>query len=410
MTRISRIICAATFAVTLPAMAQAQQMEAEVLHWWTSGGEAAGVAEFAKAFEAAGGKWIDTAIAVGEQARAAGINRIVGGNPPTAMQFNTGAQFSEIVSNGFLNSIEHVATANNWREVLPQALIDATNRDGQFYAVPVNIHGQNWIFYNIEALQKAGVEPPQSFDDIIAAGPKLREAGVIPFAHGGQSWQDHLLFDGVVVAKAGKEIFNKIYADLDTEALNTAEFRSAVETFGALRELTDEGSPGRSWNDTAALVITGTAAMQFMGDWAKGDFIAANKVIGKDYGCNIMPGGFVMGGDVFVFPKIEDEAKKAAQDKLAELMMSPEVQIAFNVKKGSVPSRLDVDVSGMDECAQKGMKALNDPAQQVASVNYIASPDLVGATRDVVTQFWATPTMTVDEFIEKFASAMKSAG
>jgi glucose/mannose transport system substrate-binding protein len=410
MKRISRIVCTATFAAVLPVAVQAQQMEAEVLHWWTSGGEAAAVGEFAKAFEASGGKWIDTAIANGEQARAAGINRIVGGNPPTAMQFNTGAQFSEIVTNGILNSIEHVAAANKWRESLPQALVDATTRDGQFYAVPVNIHGQNWLWYNIEALQKAGVEPPQSFDDIIAAGPKLKEAGIIPFAHGGQSWQDHILFDGIVIAKAGKEIFNKIYADLDAEALKTAEFRSAVETFGAMRALTDEGSPGRSWNDTASLVITGKGAMQFMGDWAKGDFIAANKVIDTDYGCNIMPGGYVMGGDVFVFPKIEDEAKKAAQDKLAELMMSSEVQVAFNVKKGSVPSRLDVDVSGLDACAQKGMKALSDPAQQVASINYIASPDLVGATRDVITQFWATPTMTVDEFIEKFASAMKSAG
>ena len=33
--------------------------------------------------------WVDMAVALGEQARAVAINRIVGGNPPTAAQFNT---------------------------------------------------------------------------------------------------------------------------------------------------------------------------------------------------------------------------------------------------------------------------------------------------------------------------------
>ncbi|MBX2805679.1 MAG: ABC transporter substrate-binding protein [Hyphomicrobiales bacterium] len=409
MNTITRFICTATFAFVLPTAGQAQEIKAEVLHWWTSGGEAAAIAEMANAFKAEGGEWIDTAIANGEQARTAGINRIVGGNPPTVMQFNTGAQFHEVVDNGMLNPIEDVASANNWREVLPEVLIEATNRNGEFYAVPVNIHGQNWLWYNVEAFKKAGVEPPKDFDELIAAAPKLKEAGFIPLAHGGQNWQDHLLFDAVVVAKAGKEIFKNIYLTTDGEALNSPDFRSAIETFAALRELTDEGSPGRSWNDSTNLVITGKGATQLMGDWAKGEFIAAGKTIGTDYGCTVMPNGYIMGGDVCVFPKVDDEEQKAAQSKLAELMLSQDVQLAFNKKKGSVPARVDLDVSSMDECAQQGMTALKDPEQQVGSINYFASSDLTGATRDVITQFWATPSMTADEFIEKFASAVKSA-
>lgn len=57
--------------------------KAEVIHWWTSGGEAAAVKRFADAYRAAGGVWQDTAVSIGEQARAVTINRIVGGNPPT---------------------------------------------------------------------------------------------------------------------------------------------------------------------------------------------------------------------------------------------------------------------------------------------------------------------------------------
>ena len=117
-----------------------------------------------------------------------------------------------------------------------------------------------------------------------------------------------------------------------------------------------------------------------------------------------------MGGDVFVFPKIDDPARQAAQDKLAELMLAPDTQLAFNSKKGSVPVRLDVDVSGMDACAQKGMAELRDPDKQIPSTNFLASPDLIGATEDVITQYWNTPSMTADAFVEKFVGAMQAAG
>ena len=114
-----RQACIVTALVAVgPALASAQEMKAEVIHWWTSGGESAAVKVFADAFTAAGGTWIDSAVAGGENARTAGINRIVGGDPPTAMQFNTGLQFDEIVGNGFLRDLEALAEKDHWRDVL----------------------------------------------------------------------------------------------------------------------------------------------------------------------------------------------------------------------------------------------------------------------------------------------------
>lgn len=408
MKYIPRTLFAAVCALTGPGLVNAAEMKAEVLHWWTSGGESAAIREIATRFEAAGGEWIDTAIALGETARAAGINRIVGGNPPTVMQFNTGKQFEEIVANGFLRPLDDIAEKNKWREILPKAIVNAITRDGHFYAAPVNIHGQNWLWYNISVLKKAGVEPPKTFDDILEIAPKLREAGVIPFAHGAQAWQDGLLFDAVLIAKAGKDIFRKVYADGDVKAARSPGFVKAAKTFKELSKLADEGSAGRNWNDTTNLVITGKAAMQHMGDWAKGEFIAANMKPGEDYGCMVMPGGYVMGGDIFVFPKVDAPEQQAAQTRIAELLLAPETQIAFNTKKGSVPVRLDLDVSSMDQCAQIGMKALQDPDQQIPSNFYITTPDRVGAMRDAVTQFWSTRSMTADEFVEKVVNVLKS--
>jgi glucose/mannose transport system substrate-binding protein len=406
-----RQICLATAVITLgAASAGAQEMKAEVIHWWTSGGESAAVKVFADAFNAAGGTWVDSAIANGESARTAGINRIVGGKPPTAMQFNTGKQFDELVANGLLRDLDDLADAGQWQKVLPPAIVKAITREGKVYAVPVNIHGQNWLWYNTKIFADAGLQPPKTFADLIALGPKLKQAGVIPLAQGGQPWQERLLFNAVLLEDAGADVYRKVLTGEDPEAVKSDGFRRAAEIFGELRGLVDAGSPGRNWNDATNLVITGKAAVQMMGDWAKGEFIAAGQTPDKQYGCTILGGGYVMGGDVFVFPKIEDPAQKAAQDKLAEVMFAPQTQIEFNMKKGSVPVRLDVDVSDMDVCAQKGMAELRDPAQQIPSDNFLSTPDLVGAVQDAVTQFWHNPSMKVETFIENYAGAVETAG
>jgi glucose/mannose transport system substrate-binding protein len=409
--RTGAILVILSSAVWTPG-AQAQELKAEVIHWWTSGGESAAVKVFADKFQAAGGTWIDTAIAIGENARAAGLNRIVGGNPPTAMQFNTGKQFDEIVANNFVRNLDDIAAAGKWSEILPPAVLNMITRDGHIYAVPVNIHGESWLWYNTKVFADAGLEPPKTWAELLTLGPKLEAAGVIPLALGGQPWQERLTFNGLLLGEGGPELYRTVLSGEDPEVVQTPEFRKVAEMFGELRKLVDPNSPGRNWNDATSMVITGQAAMQMMGDWAKGEFIAAGLTPGKEYGCTIIgeSSGYIMGGDVFVFPNVEDPDQQAAQVKLAELMLAPETQIDFNMKKGSVPVRLDVDVSGMDICAQAGMAALRDPAKQIESINMLASPDLVGAVEDVITEFWNTPDMPIDTFIENYQGAIETAG
>jgi glucose/mannose transport system substrate-binding protein len=392
-------------------LAQAQEMQAEVLHWWTSGGESAAVKVFADQFTDAGGTWVDTAIAGGQNARTAGINRIVGGNPPTAMQFNTGKQFDELVANDLLGDLEDLAQEGKWREVLPPAIVEATTRDGKFYAVPVNIHGINWLWYNKQVLADAGIAEPKTWPEVLAAAQKLEEKGLIGLAQGGTPWQERTLFNSVMVGEGGTDLFYQIYRDGNVDAVQSDKFKEVAELFHQLQTVVDPGSPGRNWNDATGLVVTSKAGMQLMGDWAKGEFIAAGLTADKEYGCTVIgEGGYLMGGDVFVFPATDDAAVRAAQVKLAAVMLDPETQLAFNTKKGSVPVRLDVDVSGMDYCARTGAAALKDPARQVPTTDYLISPDLSGALDDVITQYWNNPEMPVDEFVAKFTEAMHTAG
>jgi len=412
MQLLRRTLLAATLAASMPALAGAQD-KAEVIHWWTSGGESAAVRVFAEEFAKAGGVWVDTAIAGGANARTAGINRIVGGNPSTSMQFNTGKQFDELVSAGLLRDIDSLAAAGKWKDVLPPGIIKAVTRDGKIYAVPVNIHGQSWLFYNTKVLADAGVQPPATWPEVLAAGDKLKAKGVVPLAFSGTPNWERGLFNAVLSSYGGPDMFRAFWGKRDPAVVKSAKFAEVAELYGRLRSLVDPGSPGRSnWNDATAMVITGKAAMQVMGDWAKGEFIAAGLTAGKEYGCVLLgsPGVMVMGGDVFVFPKTSDKAVIAAQDKLATVMMAPATQIAFNTKKGSVPVRTDVDVSGMDICAQKGAQTLANPALQLEANELLSPPDVTGAVQDVITQYWNNPGMDTKTFADKIVTAMQSAG
>ncbi|RDI59921.1 ABC transporter substrate-binding protein [Microvirga subterranea] len=413
--RLKTRVSAYTLAIALvwTSGASAQQMKAEVLHWWTSAGESAAVKVFADQFTKAGGTWVDNAIAGGANARTAGINRMVGGNPPTMMQFNTGKQFDELVSNDLVRDVEAQAKAGKWREIMPKPIVDATVREGKFYAVPVNIHGQNWLFYNTKVFADAGLEPPKTFPELIASGEKLKAKGIIPIALGGQPNWEHNLFRAALVGHGGADMFRAVYGKRDPKILKDPKFKETVELFGKMRALVDPGSPGRNWNDATALVITNKAAMHFNGDWAKGEFIAAGQTAGKEYGCTLVGEGggkLVIGGDVFVFPATKDKNALATQDKLIEVLLDPTSQIEFNKKKGSIPVRMDVDVSSMDVCAQKSHAVLSDPANQVEAMELLSPPNFSGAMQDAVTQFWNTPNMSADTFIEKVTAAMRDAG
>lgn len=178
-----------------------------------------------------------------------------------------------------------------------------------------------------------------------------------------------------------------------------------------MRGYVDPGSPGRNWNDATGLLITDKAAVQFMGDWMKGEFKAAGQVPDKNYLCviGLKDANLMIGGDVFVFPKTTDAGQIKAQELLARTMLSPETQVLFNKEKGSMPVRTDVDTSSLDECAKKGLKLLGDPSKQVV-VDMLLPADTVGALDDVITNFWNDKAATPDDMIAKFAAAMKSAG
>jgi glucose/mannose transport system substrate-binding protein len=267
-----------------------------------------------------------------------------------------------------------------------------------------------------EVLEQAGVEMPTTLDELFEAGEAIREAGFIPLAHGGQPWQDATAFESVLLATGGTEFYRQALVELDTEALGSERMVEALETFKRLRELMDDDMSGRDWNIATSMVIEGTAGMQLMGDWAKGEFTAAGFTAGEDYLCAAAPGtqdAFTFNIDSLAMFRVEGEEREA-QHALARLVLEPTFQEAFNLAKGSIPARPDLDMSEFDPCAQRSMDDFQRTAEEGGLVPSMAHgmavrADVQGAIFDVVTNYFNARDMAAEEAARRMVNAAQAA-
>ena len=391
---------------------QASAADLEVTHWWTSGGEAAAVAEFAKAFNATEHSWIDGAIAgSGGTARPIIISRIIGGDPMHATQLNHGRQAEELVEAGLMLDLSDIAAEGGWADVVNTSrLLDSCTLDGKVYCVPVNIHSPQWLWLSHDAFAKAGLDVPSDWFEFVAAAPALRDAGVVPLAMGQQAWQTDLAFGAIQVAVGGTDLYLDVLTNKNADAAASAAMTKVFEAYADAR-LLSVGSNVNDWNQATNLVITGQAGGQIHGDWAQGEFQVANQVAGEDYSC--LPGLGVneiiaTGGDAFYFPKQDDPAIEAAQKELAKLMISKEVQVAFNLKKCSLPIRGDVDLSAANDCMKKGLSILAAGNVLPDGVNAF-SADTAGQMADLMVEFWNDTSITVADAQARYVEIIATA-
>jgi glucose/mannose transport system substrate-binding protein len=400
---------AASAAATLFSF-QIQAAELEVTHWWTSGGEAAAVAEFAKAVEGAGHTWLDGAIAGGGGVATGPIvARIIGGDPMHATQLNHGRDAEDLIAAGLMLDLTDVAEEDGWREVInPSYLLDSCTLDGRIYCVPINIHSWQWLWLSNQAFADAGVDVPTNWNEFVAAAPALEAAGKVPLAIGQQPWQSNGAFGVILVAVGGIDLWRQINIEKDADAAASPAMTEVFEATDVARKLSKD-SRVIDWNLATAMLINGEAGGQIIGDWAQGEFAVAGQVAGEDYTC--LPGLGVnevvsTGGDAFYFPKQRDPEIEAAQKEMARLLISPEVQLAFNLKKGSMPIRGDIDIEGANDCMKKGLEILKTD-NIIPDGNQVFSSNTQGELDDLLVEFWNDHSMSVEEVQERYVEIIE---
>lgn len=193
------------------------------------------------------------------------------------------------------------------------------------------------------------------------------------------------------------------YRAKEVEALGSDQMVQAFDIVGKIRDYVDPGAPGRPWNDATTMVLNGTAAMQFMGDWAKGEIVKANLVPGKDILCTPAPGtagAYHFNVDYFMMFEAEGE-QLDAQQKLAAAIMDPAFQESFNLVKGSIPANTTVKGDKFDVCAQQAMKDIQEAITADSLVGALQggaaqNGAVQGAVQDVVANFFVSDQSSAD--------------
>ena len=397
------------------AVSNAHADDVEVLHWWTSGGEAAALDVLKQDLESQGVGWKDMPVAGGggEAAMTTLRARVTAGNAPTAVQM-LGFDITDWAKEGALGDLNSVAAAEKWDDVVPTALQAFAKHDGKWISAPVNVHSTNWVWISKAALDAAGGKQPSTWEELVSVLDAMKANGITPLAHGGQPWQDATVFDAVVLSM-GNDFYKKSMIDLDPAALGGEQMVEVFNRMAKLRSYVDDNFSGRDWNLASAMVIEGKAGMQMMGDWAKGEFLKAGQTPGEDFVCIRFPGtqgSVTFNSDQFAMFS-QDGAQNDAQLKMAASIMSPTFQSAFNVVKGSVPARTDVSDADFDDCGKKGMKDLaeaNSSGSLFGSMahGHAAPAAVKNAVYDVVTQHF-NGDMNAQEAATEMANSVEAA-
>ncbi|TBF74968.1 ABC transporter substrate-binding protein [Rhizobium leguminosarum] len=414
---LSSAAVAVVMMAGLSAAHAADVKEVQMLHWWTSGGEAAALNVLKQDLSKEGFAWKDVPVAGGggDAAMTALKAMVAAGTYPTASQM-LGYTVLDYAQAGVMGDLTETAKKEGWDKSVPAALQKFSVYDGKWVAAPVNVHSVNWLWINKAVMDKIGGTQPKTFDELIALLDKAKAAGVIPLALGGQNWQEATMFDSIVLSTGGPEFYKKAFNDLDEESLKSDTMKKSFDNLATIIKYVDPNFSGRDWNLATAMVIKGDALVQVMGDWAKGEFVAAKKTPDTDFLCYRFPGtdgSVVYNSDMFGMFNVPDD-RKAAQVALATATMSKSFQSAFNVVKGSVPARTDVPDTDFDACGKKGiadLKAANEGGTLFGSLaqGYGAPPAIANAYKDVVSKFVHGQIKTSDEAVKQLVQAIDDA-
>ena len=359
--------------------------EMTIFSWWAQGGEKAGLDELIRLFNEKypNVKVVNAAVGggAGVNAKAVLKTRMLGGDPPETFQVHGGYELLDTwVKPGLMEPITDLWKSDGWMDKFPKGLIEMVSDGGEIYAVPSNVHRGNVLWYNTAILEKNKVVPPTDFESFFVACEKLAAAGVTPLSLGSRNkWPVTNLFESILLAEAGPEKYKALFEG--TVGWTDESVVKSLEYLGAMMQYVNKDHSALTWDQATGKVYSGEAAMNVMGDWAKGYFTENGWTANKEFGAVAAfdpLGRFDVVTDTFGLPR-KSKNPAAARAFLA-IVGSEEGQLAFNPKKGSIPARLGVPRDAFDAVSRWSMDdfATKDLVPSLAHGS--AAPELFTST------------------------------
>ena len=263
------------------------------------------------------------------------------------------------------------------------------------------------IYYRPSIFEAAGIESiPETWEDLLAACDALNEIGVSPFAIGTKfRWTWAGWFDYLNMRINGPQFH------LDLMLLKESYTDDRVKAvFAAWQELFDhncfiEDPSAYSWQEALNFLISGDAAMYLIGDFARPTAIDLDPSIEEDL-------------DFFQFPTINPDVpigedaptdgwfmgvNGANQEMAKEFLTflgSQEVQQLFLDELRLLPTRTDVDISGVDEITQRGIEMVQNADMVVQFYDRDSTPEMADAGMDAFMAFADDPE-DIDDILEE---------
>ncbi|HHQ4902447.1 TPA: ABC transporter substrate-binding protein [Aeromonas veronii] len=406
-----------SFSVIALLSAPVAASQVEVLHWWTSGGEAKAVEVLKSEWTKQGNQWNDFAVQGGGGKSAMTVlkSRALAANPPEAAHLK-GYELKEWAGLGFLRDLSPMAEHLGWYSQM-QPMVRATlSQNGALMAVPTGIHRVNWLWLNRKIFERNKLTPPTDWAQFVTVADQLKKRGITPLAIGNEPWQLAVLFETVALGEGGKEFYRKAFLEQDSATLTGPDMVRVLTRFQQLRAYVPQKYAGLKWHQATNLLESGGAAMQVMGDWVKGELSAGNYRPGEDIACLPSPGSaglFSYNLDSIAMFKQRDPAQLQAQGDLAQLLMTPQFQEEFNRVKGSIPALTNPDMSKFDRCAVRSYQDFLLAEKQdnllPSMAEGMATPtNMRQAILDVLSNFFNDPKANPEQTALHLERAMRS--
>jgi len=224
---------------------------------------------------------------------------VEGGNPPDIAAVGQPGLMKDFVDKGALQSLDDLqgAVVDNFGE----SVAEVGSVDGTLYGIMFKGANKSTIWYHVPSFEDAGVDPPETWDDLLTAAGTLGDAGVPAYSIGGaDGWTLTDLFENIYIRTAGPELYDQLTTHeipWTDQSVKDALSRMA-EVVGATDEIAG-GKDGALQTDFATsvgnvLTDSPKAAMVIEGDFVPG---VVETTLEPETGYN-----------VFTFPSIDGSA------------------------------------------------------------------------------------------------------
>jgi glucose/mannose transport system substrate-binding protein len=407
--------------VVVPATPEPQPEQLQIFHWWTAPGER----EAADAmFAAMNDEYPEVEIVEnpvpgggGTEHRVVLKARITAGIPPDTFQTLGGAELKDYVDSNVLEPLDDFYAETDYAAMIPKPLLNAVTINGHPYSVPLNMHLENILYYNLALFEELGLEAPKGYDDFVAAceAVKVARPEMDCLAVGSKdNWSDVFVLDTIMMELGGPQYYVDFFKGL-VDVANDPIFRESLEKFAALQQYSNmDDHSSLTWDQAVGAVGAEQAAMTIMGTWAIGAFVKGSDwQPGEDFGAVNYP---TIPDRILLFHPDTYGCTVGAPDpeacqKWLDVVASPELQIPTDVTQGGLFARTDIDPTEFPDPIRQEMQEFvsNNPDKLILDQHGTILPNPAQvAYRVIISTFFADSNPDVDATITEVANMMET--